>query len=45
MCGAGAEQISALGKMNFYDPVTSQATLVQITADDWNCHGHPEGIV
>lgn len=37
MCSAGAEPVSALGKMNFQDPVTSQVTFTQITADDWSC--------
>lgn len=45
MCSAGAEPVSALGKMNFYAPATSQVTLVQITADDWSCWGDPEGII
>lgn len=45
MCGAGAEPVSALGKMSFHDPATSQVTLMQITADDQSCRGGPEGII
>lgn len=45
MCSAGAEPASALGKMDFQDPVTSQVTLTQITADDWSSWGGPEGMI